>query len=436
MTRHRFSEIDLAGEICLFDTAYCYPIVIVHPCAGAILNERGFPFLVFFFPHIFALLQFGYAFRHQKGFYVLVYFVEYLQFSLIKRRTCIALDTAGTFAGMQIAYEVFFKQVFADYFILDRYQYSTMDLYFWEMVPVTFSKISISARSLLVCLCLLMSLTVSFSASAQYQSLCWRISGNGLKAPSYIYGTMHVSDKRVFNFGDKANKAFAESKAYAMELDPEKAMSMGTLTKMIMTDGNKISKLIPDSDYQFLDSIVKITSGFGMALFNSMEPIIVSAILDEYGMGMTSSDTSNMDQEMDMYFYKKAKKDKKKVIGIETVDEQIGALHSLNYKEQADLLIQSIQDIKKGAQSSDADLMKYYLAQNLDSLYAMSDDQQMPPKLYKAMITDRNINMADRIAVFIHKQSTFIGVGAMHLPGDGGVIALLRKKGYTVEAWR
>ena len=281
-----------------------------------------------------------------------------------------------------------------------------------------------------------MSLTVSFSASAQYQSLCWRISGNGLKAPSYIYGTMHVSDKRVFNFGDKANKAFAESKAYAMELDPEKAMSMGTLTKMIMTDGNKISKLIPDSDYQFLDSIVKITSGFGMALFNSMEPIIVSAILDEYGMGMTSSDTSNMDQEMDMYFYKKAKKDKKKVIGIETVDEQISALHSLNYQEQADLLTQSIQDIKKGQQSSDMDLMKYYLAQNLDSLYAMSDDRQMPPKLYKAMITDRNINMADRIAAFIHKQPTFIGVGAMHLPGDGGVIALLRKKGYTVEAWR
>ena len=247
---------------------------------------------------------------------------------------------------------------------------------------------------------------------------------------------MHVSDKRVFNFGDKANKAFAESKAYAMELDPEKAMSMGTLTKMIMTDGNKISKLIPDSDYQFLDSIVKITSGFGMALFNSMEPIIVSAILDEYGMGMTSSDTSNMDQEMDMYFYKKAKKDKKKVIGIETVDEQISALHSLNYQEQADLLTQSIQDIKKGQQSSDMDLMKYYLAQNLDSLYAMSDDRQMPPKLYKAMITDRNINMADRIAAFIHKQPTFIGVGAMHLPGDGGVIALLRKKGYTVEAWR
>ena len=291
-------------------------------------------------------------------------------------------------------------------------------------------------RYLKVIVGILFSLTVSFTASAQYRSLCWQISGNGLKTPSYIYGTMHVSDRRVFNFGDKANKAFADSKAYAMELDPEKAMSMGTLAKMIMTDGNKVSKLIPDSDYHFLDSIVKLSTGVGMIMFNSMEPIIVSAILDEYGMGMSSTDTSNMDQEMDLYFYKKAKKSKKKVIGIETVDEQISALHSLNYQEQADLLVQSIDELKKGPKNSDTDLMKYYIDQNLDSLYAMNDDQQMPPKLYKAMITDRNINMADRIAVFIQKQPTFIGVGALHLPGDGGVIALLRKKGYTVEAWR
>jgi uncharacterized protein YbaP (TraB family) len=118
------------------------------------------------------------------------------------------------------------------------------------------------------------------------------------------------------------------------------------------------------------------------------------------------------------------------------VDEQISAMHSLSYQEQADLLVQSIQDVKEGPKNSDVDLMKYYIAQNLDSLLAMSDEQQMPPKLYKAMITDRNIRMADRMEVFIQKQGTFIAVGALHLPGPGGVIDLLRKKGYKVEAWR
>lgn len=304
------------------------------------------------------------------------------------------------------------------------------------MLPSTFPKISISARSLLVSLCISLSLTVSFSASAQYQSLCWRISGHDLKHPAYLYGTMHAPDQRIFNFGAKTTKAFAESKAYAMELDPEKMMSPSTLTQMIMTGDKTISGLIPDSDFHFVDSIVRLSTGMGMGLFNKVEPILVSAILDEYSMGITQTDTSNKKDEMDLYFYKLARKDKKNVIGIESVDEQLSALHTLNYEEQADLLIQSIEEVKKGDKSTNGDLMKYYIAQNLDSILVMSDEQQMPPKLYKALITDRNIRMADRISVFIHERPTFIAVGALHLPGPGGVIDLLRKKGYTVEPWR
>src|SRR5579883_2377424 len=101
------------------------------------------------------------------------------------------------------------------------------------------SKIKICRCSLLTSLCIWLLLTVSFTASAQYHSLCWQISGNGLKHPSYLYGTMHVSDKRVFNFSDKVNTAFDGAKAYAMELDPQKAMSLSTLSKMMMTDGSK-----------------------------------------------------------------------------------------------------------------------------------------------------------------------------------------------------
>jgi uncharacterized protein YbaP (TraB family) len=247
---------------------------------------------------------------------------------------------------------------------------------------------------------------------------------------------MHASDKRIFNFSDKTNKAFAESKAYAMELDPEKMLSPSVMTQLIISGDATIKSLVPDSDYRFADSIVRLSTGVGMALLNKVEPILISAILDEYSMGITLTDTSNKKDEMDLYFYKLAKKDKKKVIGIETVDEQLSALHTLSYKEQAEMLIQSIEEVKKGDKSSNSDLMKYYMAQNLDSILVMSDEQQMPPKLYKAMVTDRNIRMADRIAVFIQERPTFIAVGALHLPGVGGVIDLLRKKGYTVEAWR
>jgi uncharacterized protein YbaP (TraB family) len=80
------------------------------------------------------------------------------------------------------------------------------------------------------------------------------------------------------------------------------------------------------------------------------------------------------------------------------------------------------------------DVVKFYLQQNLDSLAANDLDDQMPPKFYSALITDRNIRMANRIAEFVKERSTFIAIGALHLPKETGVIALLRRKGFTVEA--
>ena len=78
-------------------------------------------------------------------------------------------------------------------------------------------------------------------------------------------------------------------------------------------------------------------------------------------------------------------------------------------------------------------MLKYYLDQNLDSLSANDDDAKKSEKFYKALVIDRNARMAERIGEFIKKQPTFIAIGALHLPNDVGVIALLRKKGFTVE---
>ena len=119
MTGYRLSEIHFPCQVRFLDTTYCDSIIIVHPGARAILYEWGFPFLVFFFPHIFAFLQLDYTLRHQIGFYIFIYIVEYFEFALFEWSAGVALYAAGSLAGMEIAYEVFFEQVFADYFIID-----------------------------------------------------------------------------------------------------------------------------------------------------------------------------------------------------------------------------------------------------------------------------------------------------------------------------
>jgi uncharacterized protein YbaP (TraB family) len=127
-----------------------------------------------------------------------------------------------------------------------------------------------------------------------------------------------------------------------------------------------------------------------------------------------------------------AKKAGKKVIGIETVAEQLAALNTLSYKEQADMLIQEVDSFQVN-KNSGTEVLKYYLTQDLDSLSATDGDAQKSDKFYKALVVDRNERMANRIAEFIKKQSTFIAIGALHLPGNLGVINRLRKKGFTVE---
>lgn len=276
-----------------------------------------------------------------------------------------------------------------------------------------------------------LSILLSFTLSAQYNSLLWKISGNGLKQPSYLYGTMHTSDARVFNFSDSVMPFFAVSKAYAMELDPNEAFNMQIIGKLMMGSGYSLKEMIPAAEYHFLDSVVKKQTGFSVKLFDNVSPVFTMTILEVSGMELSDSSIKGNKEVLDLYFYKQAKKKKKKIIGIETIEEQLGALNSLNYQEQADLLVTEIKMIQENKQEG-MDIVKYYLDQNLDSLSANDADALMPEKFYKALVTDRNIHMADRIGEFVKDQSVFVAVGALHLPKQGGVIELLRKKGFTV----
>lgn len=279
-------------------------------------------------------------------------------------------------------------------------------------------------------LSLILFIVSALYAQAQYNALLWKITGNGLKKPSYLYGTMHTSDPRILRQGDKAVPYLEETKLYAMELDPKESFNIAMLEKVMMGKGYSLKKLIPEREYKIIDSLVKESTGISVSVFDNISPIFISAMVEMQSSGLKKS--TGGESFLDTYLSEKAAKKKKKVVGIETVDEQISALNVLTYQEQADMLVDGIHDMEKGA--GDVDMVKYYLEQNLDSLADMDATADMPPKLYRALVTDRNKRMAERIGDMAQRQSTFAAVGALHLPGNEGVIALLREKGYTVEA--
>jgi uncharacterized protein YbaP (TraB family) len=282
----------------------------------------------------------------------------------------------------------------------------------------------------------LVLLLVTCNTQAQYKSLLWRISGNGLKDTSYLYGTMHTADRRIIDLSNSAKPYFDASKAYAMEIDPgaDKDMSglTGMMGKMMMGKGYSLQAMIPSKEYAFLDSVCTSSIGLPMMMFDNVAPVIIMTIFEGVSMGLDQAASDGKVKVLDLHFLEQAKKANKKIIGIETVAEQLNALNSLSYKEQADMLVQEVDSFQVNKNSGN-EVLKYYLGQDLDSLSANDDDIQKSEKFYKALVVDRNERMANRISEFIRKQPTFIAIGALHLPGDLGVINRLRKKGFAVE---
>lgn len=257
-------------------------------------------------------------------------------------------------------------------------------------------------------------------------SLLYQVSGNGLDAPSYLYGTMHVADKRAFKFNPEVMPAFEKSKGFAMEMDPNAANPMAILQWMKL-DSITLEDLFTEEEFDRLETYFKEELGQSLSPYLGFKPFFLYTLLlgDDFG--------SEMGEAVDLYFYKNAKEQGKTVYGLETMDEQLGAIDQISLEEQAGYLMEAI-DNPGGAKKETKRMMKYYKKGELNKLYEMSEDMDMGSNFESALLVDRNYRMVERLTPLIKKESTFIAVGALHLPGEEGILTLLEKEGYTITA--
>lgn len=280
-------------------------------------------------------------------------------------------------------------------------------------------------------------LLLSFFTIAQLQAqLLWEISGNELKEPSYLYGTMHIGDERVYQFNDSLLTLFNQCDLFAGELVLEQNFfsSLNLLMGMQMKDST-LSDLLPRKKYAFVKrKLDKRLDEMGMLsiakYIEKMKPIFVSILLSDIDLKATAN--GSVKDPIDLYFQKIARKKEMEVVGLETMEEQMAVFDKMPLKSQAEMLY---DELSKQGQEDAMDLNKLidiYAKEDLDSLYLLTQgsfDKSMNDELlYK-----RNINMANRMVPYLKNKRIFVGVGAAHLPGEGGLIDLLRKKGYTMR---
>lgn len=268
--------------------------------------------------------------------------------------------------------------------------------------------------------------------SQKYNSLSWKITGKKCKSPSYLYGTMHVQDERVFQFKASVQEAFDNADILALELNMDSVNPLMLMKELIM-DSNKVLKDFYTSEqYDSITTFFKDSLGLNVELFEHLSPFFLEQMISSKDL------QENKEDALDMYFFKTAKKNGKKIVGLETMEEQINTLKSIPLDTQAKSLLNTVRNQGTEDNFDMEKLMKWYTEGNLDSLATITDiyfaeDKKEQKEFNDNFLDTRNKTMVKRMIQYLKNGNAFIAVGAAHLPGENGIIELLRRKGYTVE---
>lgn len=270
-------------------------------------------------------------------------------------------------------------------------------------------------------LILLLSTLVSYSQQTWPSTLLWRITGNGLDKPSYLYGTMHLQDRRLFYFGDSLYQSIEYSKGFAMEVDPDEMID-SVLTKLIKNDNSPLLKdILNKKKYQKVSA--KLEKKLGIPANQITKKSLIKARRETLYKSRKKDDMNTM---VDMYLYNIAKQQGKWVGGIEDVSDQMDLMDEMGSEVDVDEYLEDIEGEKVSEYKEK--MIAAYVRQDINLINEMVSDKASDLELIK-----RNIKMARRMDSLSKIRNSFFAVGAAHLPGDSGVIKLLRARGFKVE---
>jgi len=258
----------------------------------------------------------------------------------------------------------------------------------------------------------------------KYQSLLWEISGNGLQKKSYVYGSMHVSEKVSYHLSDAFFKHLMEADMIANESDPATWSDL----------------------YNIFSNMYGNNYGYGAFYSNfyinkpkkeDLYPLFRGTNYNLIGLLSRTNEMKKDYQEdtyLDMFIYRTGRKYGKKTLGLEDVKSSTINIMKAEAKvkpKDVEEKRQQLIKLLKNKNYNDA-MMDYYREKDLDMLDSLTVLSSSEVYL-KAMLYDRNTDMVKSMDSIMKTGSLFAAIGAAHLPGKKGVIEALRTKGYTVN---
>lgn len=286
------------------------------------------------------------------------------------------------------------------------------------------------------------------SATAMHAQLLYKISGNGLTAPSYIIGTHHLANVGFIDKIPGVKDALTATEQVYGELNTDLMQNADSLKAMQqamrLPEGQNIKTLLTDEQFKRLDAFVTKMMGVGMShpmVSAQLMGLTPAALMQQFTLliymqnHMGEFDPTS---SFDAYFQAQAKKNNEPVGGLETMKFQQDLLYTaMPLKRQVEQLMCLIDNVDWYLAQMD-DLTKAFYAQDLDGIEKASDEKlnnscDATDAETDALLYNRNADWMTKMPAIMAAKPTFFAVGAAHLAGEKGLLSLLRTAGYTVE---
>ena len=275
-------------------------------------------------------------------------------------------------------------------------------------------------------------------ATTLEKSLLWEITGNGLEAPSYVYGTIHMIGKKDFFFTDPTKAAMDAADQFAFEIDLEQMNDIGAMMplmmKAFMRGDTTLKDLLSDEEYKIVsDHFQKI--GLPLMFVERIKPMFLSAMTGGEMMSPPGADSGSSGMvSYEFEIMEVAKKGKKPISGLETAEFQMSMFDSIPYKMQAQMLMEAIQSESDPSGNSQMDeMVQMYKEQDIEAMVSMMDDEGGICGFEDLLLVNRNKKWIPIMEDMMKEKVTFFAVGAGHLGGQYGVIRLLKEAGYSLK---
>ena len=277
--------------------------------------------------------------------------------------------------------------------------------------------------------------------------LLYKISGNGLTKPSYIIGTYHLAPVSFADSIPGLKEAMAATEQVYGELDMTDLTSAENLQKMqtamMLPEGTTLSKLLTAEEMARLNVVLKELMGVDMTnqmVAQQLDGLSPQALQTQLSLliYMKKHDGFNPQATFDGYFQQVALQQGKGVGGLETADFQVSVLFKGQSLERQKELLMCLVDNKEHTELMAEQLVEAFFKQDLVGVKAVIDEKEQSkcdstPEEEDALIYNRNANWAKLMPQIMADKATFFAVGAGHLPGEKGVLQLLKNAGYMIE---